>query len=602
MVVCVVGVARGETITGQQRVWHQVTITFDGPEAREKGEVNPFTGYRMAVVFTGPEGEKLVRPGFFAADGNAAETGAAGGDQWRVRFMPTRTGEWRYQARFEKGEGVGVAEAFGTGETTAFHGTTGTFEVKPSDKTGDDFRAADRGLVHNPGGNYLRLAGSGDVWLKGGPNIPENLLGYTGFDNTHNQGGARKSPDTDDQLHHYQPHRTHWREGDPDWQRNDEDGDGKGIIGALNYIAAAGGNSIYFLPMNLGGDGQDTYPLIAPDAKTRYDVSKLAQWNIAFRHAQQRGILLHFLLAETETGNETFFDEGEMGPQRRLFFRELMARFGHHPASQWNIGEENDFGSQRREAFAAALKSFDAYDHPVTTHTHTNQMDNFYQPLLGNQNIDITSFQTTWEGDKLGDAIELWRRRSLGANVPWVVSLDEPQAIHNDPDDATRGLPSARRRFVWPAYLSGGGGVELYIQQDGGGHALDQQLEDLSRLDVAIRQLAHARRFAAALPLAAMQPADELVRDDSGERGGAQVLADAGRVYAVYLQQAGGEAALDLTDAAGERFHVRWYSPRRGEYVGPRREVAGGQWVAFGPPPREAEGASDWALVVRRAE
>ena len=44
---------------------------------------------------------------------------------------------------------------------------------------------------------------------------------------------------------------------------------GKGIIGALNYLASKGMNSVYFIPYNLdGGDGKDTWPWIDPTSRT----------------------------------------------------------------------------------------------------------------------------------------------------------------------------------------------------------------------------------------------------------------------------------------------------------------------------------------------
>src|SRR4029079_7415519 len=96
-----------------------------------------------------------------------------------------------------------------------------------SDKADPDFRAASLGRLKT-GGPYLTFAGSGRVWLKGGTNIPENFLGYQGFDHTPNGG------------HDFDAHVKDWKSGDPDWGS----GKGKGIIGALNWLGNAGANSI----------------------------------------------------------------------------------------------------------------------------------------------------------------------------------------------------------------------------------------------------------------------------------------------------------------------------------------------------------------------
>ena len=56
-----------------------------------------------------------------------------------------------------------------------------------------------------------------------------------------------------------------YTDGDPTWQG----GKGKRIIGALNYLAAKGVNSISFLPNNVGGDSDDVWPFVSSTEKTR---------------------------------------------------------------------------------------------------------------------------------------------------------------------------------------------------------------------------------------------------------------------------------------------------------------------------------------------
>jgi len=68
------------------------------------------------------------------------------------------------------------------------------------------------------------------------------------------------------------------------------------------------------------------------------DVSRLEQWEIVLNHAQERGLFLHFKTQEAE--NQGLLDDGETGPQRKLDYRELIARFGHHLALNWNMGGE----------------------------------------------------------------------------------------------------------------------------------------------------------------------------------------------------------------------------------------------------------------------
>jgi hypothetical protein len=64
-----------QVITGELRQWHQVILTFTGPATGEEADQNPFYDYRLDVTFE-QEGRKLVVPGYFAANGDAANTSA----------------------------------------------------------------------------------------------------------------------------------------------------------------------------------------------------------------------------------------------------------------------------------------------------------------------------------------------------------------------------------------------------------------------------------------------------------------------------------------------------------------------------------------------
>jgi hypothetical protein len=142
-------------------------------------------------------------------------------------------------------------------------------------------------------------------------------------------------PSLKDGLHRYEPHVPDWRPGDPTWKG----GKGKGLVGGLNYLASQGVNAVYFLTMNVNGDGRNVWPWTDPAVRDRFDGSKLDQWEIVFSHMTRLGLMLHVVTQETE--NDHLLDGGDLGPERRLYYRELVARFAHHPAITWNLGEEN---------------------------------------------------------------------------------------------------------------------------------------------------------------------------------------------------------------------------------------------------------------------
>ena len=124
------------------------------------------------------------------------------------------------------------------------------FKSPPPINSAPDLRA--RGRLQYAGKHYLQFAGSGDYFLKLGSDSPETLLAYADFDGT-----IARKPQVP--LHTYAPHVQDWKPGDPTWK----DGKGKGLIGAVNYLASKGVNSISFLPYNAGGDGDNVWPFVA---------------------------------------------------------------------------------------------------------------------------------------------------------------------------------------------------------------------------------------------------------------------------------------------------------------------------------------------------
>jgi hypothetical protein len=556
------GLPPDPNVDGEYMRWHVLTFHFDGPASSEDAaDPNPFVDYRLQIHLESPEGQQYVVPGFFAGDGE----GGADGDQWHARFRADEIGVWNYDVEFVAGDEVALDLTDDVGTPEDPDGHQGQFEIIETDKVAPDFRATGR-LVYADD-HYLRTQ-TGDVWIKGGADSPENFLGYAGFDNTLDQTGGAGTSGLMDGVHRYAPHVDDWNQGDPDWGAQD----GRGIIGALNYLAEAHVNSIYFLPCNLGGDGRETYPYLDPTDLEHIDLSKVEQWELVLRHAQELGIALHFVLNETESGNENLHDGGTLGPQRMLFYRELVARFGHHLGVFWNIGEENDYGATRQVEFATYIRAQDPVDHPTTVHTHANNPGGQYNNLVGNENFDITSIQLS--PNNAGQYAEDWRTNSAAANRPWVVMLDEIGPAGTGVTD--QNAAQIRRLTLWPAYLSGSGGVEWYF----GYHDLplggDMRTENFRTRADMWDYTWIARQFLADLPLPQMDPDDSLL---SGANG--HVFAEAGSVYAIYLPD-GGSASLDLTGQAGD-YELRWYDVATGEWSA-ASDLAGGSVVALGAP------------------
>ena len=599
------------TITGELKRWHTITLTLAGPYARERDDdPNPFTDYALSVEFRHESGQPVyLVPGYFAADGNAAETSAEEGNCWRAHFAPDKTGVWKYRIIFRKGKHVALGEAGSA--FPPYDGMMGEFVVTETDKTGRDFRA--QGRLAYVGKHHLRFLGTGAYFLKAGADAPETFLAYADFDGT--VATKKNVP-----LHTWGPHVQDWRPGDPTWKN----GKGKGIIGAINYLASKGVNAVSFLTYNAGGDGDNVWPFVERNDKFHYDCSKLDQWEIVFEHATRQGLYLHFKLQEQENDDNRVrgkdkvpesLDGGALGPERKLYCRELIARFAHHLALNWNIGEENSQSPEDQRAMIRYIWETDPYKHPIVLHTFPNAQERIYSQLLGEKSLLTgASLQNPW--NEVHQRTVHWVTASAQAGRPWVVANDEqnPAEFGVPPDPGYQGfdgvarpradargytLHDIRKYTLWGNLMAGGGGVEYYF-----GYNLPQNdllCEDYRSRDRSWDYCRIALEFFSkfGVPFWEMSNADPLVgnRDHDNSR---YCLALPGKVYVVYLPDGGG-CELDLSGVSG-LYEVRWYDPRRGGElsVGSVKQVSGGQKVDLGIPAQDREG--DWVVLVRRID
>lgn len=574
---------------------HTVEVDFKGPETSETDSINPFLDYKLMVTFKNGTTKKQVR-GFYATDGNAAQTSAQSGAIWKVRFTPYELGKWTYEASLRKGGNIALNNDASAGESVAVENSKGQFYVTTSDKEMPDFRAQGLLTLKN---SYFYFGHTDEYWLKVGANSPENLLAYIDFDDTYrieveSREGEATPPK---QLHSYAPHKRDWKVGDPTW-KNEK---GKSLIGALNYLASKGMNSVYFLTMNIGGDGKDVWPYLNPNDFTRFDVSKLEQWNVLFDHMQQKGILLHIVLQETE--NETLFDNGDTGPIRKLYLQELIARFGHHPALVWNLGEENGPASwtpiaqndAQRKAMVTYIKENDPYQHPVLLHTHSHDppKTNVLDSIMGFRPLDGLSFQQDIR-ENVAAEIAKWRRKSKEQGNEWIITMDEIGIWHTgaQTDEQDPEHPTLVRHALWGSLMSGAAGVEWYF----GYHT---EFHDLNSEDWRLRNRLweltdHAHTFFKEhLPYWEMQPDHNLATDKE-----AFCFQKPGEIYAIYLP---GEAIpiLDLHNQNGN-YSVQWFDPWKGGELkeGSVSQINGGASADLGTPPYENQ--KDWVVLVKK--
>lgn len=588
-------------VQGELKKWHTVVLQIEGPPTSEMDEYNPFLNYRLDVRFRHDDQEFIV-PGFYAADGRAAETSASEGNYWQVRFTPNRTGEWTYEIFFKTGENIAIAESINSGKGIAPDGVTGSLIIEDSDKMLPDNRA--QGRLNYVGESFLKYEETGKYFIKVGVDAPENLLGFVDFDASTNIFDLRKD---------WYPHQKDFPGiGNSYLWKGDK---GKNLMGAIAYLASEKLNVFSFLTFNVDGDDRNVFPFLLKvsekeykdyaDIKenrgawdslfyqTRLDVSKLEQWERIFDFAETQGMFLHFKTHETETDH--LMDKGVFGPETKLYYRELIARFGHHLALNWNLGEENNQPIEEVKKVADYVHSLDPYKHHLVIHTFPNQ-DDRYGELIGDQS-PLTGASLQLSDSEFYDVhprVLKWRNASNHTGKKWALAVDEPGkaniALLPDAEDPNHDL--ARSNALWGTLMAGGYGVEWYFGYQSP-HS-DLTCQDFRSRDLFWDQNRHARVFFEEhLPFWEMEPADHLTPDTLSF-----CLASRDEVYLVYLQQGQKTTSLDL-GSSGKTYSIHWFNPRTGGDLtdGSITSIQANGTVSIGFPPEE--NSRDWVALIR---
>ncbi len=581
----------GQDITGELKKWHKITLSFEGPETSELAEENPFLTYRLNVIFAHvASGKSYKIPGYYATDGNAANTSAESGNIWKVHFSPDEIGEWTYSVDFHKGKWAAVRNSKKLKSAEFMDGLSGAFTIAPTDKSGRDFRG--KGMLQYVGERYLKFQ-NGEYFLKCGSDAPENFLAYNKFDGNFQNDGHK-----DNLVKTWEAHLQDWKEGDPTWKN----GKGKEIVGAINYLASKGMNAFSFLTMNIAGDDQNVFPYIDYETYDRFDTSKLDQWEILFEHADKLGMFLHFKTLEHE--NQGLLDNGGTGLYTKLYFRELIARFGHHPALNWNLAEETGDWTETPPTFpidvaerirlAEYISETDPYKHHIVIHNGA-----WYDGLYGTTpKFTGASLQTNKEDFRnVHQSVLRVLKESKEAGKIWAVACDEPgdaqHSLITDEEDPEHN--DARKNGLWGAMMAGAWGTEWYF-------GYKHPHSDLTCQDYRSRDLFWDQGKICLdffndnkIPVWEMESNDALISSE-----GDYVLADEGETYVIYLKN-GGQSTLDL-GSSEENFSISWYNPRTGGELqkGMAQTIKGPGKVQLGNPPSKKEREQDWVVLVKK--
>ena len=385
-----------------------------------------------------------------------------------------------------------------------------------------------------------------------------------------------------------------WTAGDPTWQQ----GKGKGLIGAINYLASKGMNAFSFLTLNIVGDDQNVFPYTSYEVYDRMDVSKLDQWEILLDHADKKGMFLHFKTSEVE--NQGLLDNGAVGVQRKLYYRELIARFGHHLALNWNIGEENGKWANhhhptqwqtttQRLACAEFFYQNDPYQHHIVIHNGQA----FYDLLGPESKYTGLSVQTNREDfSHVHAAVLRWQQLSKQAGKNWAIAVDEPGDAQYAvvPDKLNPHHDNARQNALWGALMAGAYGVEWYFGYKN--EHSDLTCQDWRSRNNMWEQSKHALDFFTTnhIPFWEMEPMDGLTETEDF------VFAKKDAVYVIYLKKGKKEKTV-LPTVAGN-FQVSWFDPSNGAFEGEAITIPSNSQIVVGHPPTRPE--MDWVVLIRK--
>jgi hypothetical protein len=148
----------------------------------------------------------------------------------------------------------------------------------------------------------------------------------------------------------------------------------------------------------------DVTVLVARADKTRVDLSKSDRWRLVFDWAELNGIALYTLLEDGSVNN--FFDSRvALGPQPKLYYREIVSRFG----LTWDLGNSDSSSMAQRAEYLATV---DPYNHPIVVSSKmvSEEIHLFHHifelvgivhrndnPVVGYmQNIDPTRIDRDW--------------------------------------------------------------------------------------------------------------------------------------------------------------------------------------------------------------
>jgi len=315
---------------------------------------------------------------------------------------------------------------------------------------------------------------------------------------------------------------------------------------------------------------------------TRFEVAHWQRFDRMLEAARERDMIISviFGLGDDPVHTQPYSDD------ERRYFRYAVARFAAFSNVTWDLGDDLD--SFRDEKWAHAmgtqLKQWDPYKHLATSHpVHDVHQDR------ASEWFDFTSLQD-WNRSQHAYML---RSRQLQLATGRIIPQTNEEYGYEDhypvwapkpPGDSTEVL----RRTEWDIAMAGAyqtagetarSGTNVW--PDTGGGWFNGRGDDSMTLLVQYRRLYD---FFTSFSWWLTEPHDELVA------AGNYCLAAPGQIYAVYLPN-GGRTTVKLEPG---RYHAEWYSPLSGERIA-LPDAEGPDWASPAAPDNH-----DWAMLLQR--
>lgn len=334
---------------------------------------------------------------------------------------------------------------------------------------------------------------------------------------------------------------------------------------------------------------RDASDLTHPDFDfTRFRLVYWQRFERMLRYARDRGMIISLVLSM----NDDPVHPAAGSEDEHRFIRYAIARFGAFSNITWDLGDDLDGfrDDQWTHDTGSAIAQWDPYHHLATSHP----MKTIHQDRASSW-FGFTSYQD-WSRNQHPLMLE---SRKLQEKAGRIIPQTNEEYGYEDhyPEWAAPGSDSAEvlRRTAWDIYMAGGYQTAgesarrgTNIRPDTGGGWTNGRGDDTETMFLGY---GHIVDFFTSFEWWKTNPRDDLVDN------GGYCLAEPGHLYAIYLPQ-GAKVKVQLEPGV---YQAEWFNPTSGQHIPIVPDATGPSWACPTPPDFSGWGdGQDLALLLRK--